>query len=1046
MIRLAARQVETAGHYVNCCVVVPRVLIPCVAKWLLGSVMLIGLLGWWAANGQEVAPGWLPDPVLSRQQVHQLVPTAEGFWWAGTETGVYRYDGYQLTPLSALRRRGPALPTDARCPALLRDPRGTLWLGTSAGLFQFTSTGTLRALPVPDSRRPMRAISSLAYDPGAQCVWVIQEGGIARAYNLAGRPVARPLSILSGSVGFVSDGHGGLWVYRQQAHQALCFDSRTGEVRGQWERPDQGALWPVRAGGRIALLGPAGAWWPGAGGRLRPAACWDGTDPVPAGCVPSVINDSTVLVANTRELLEISLTPTSLLQVRQRLPTPLANVMNGRLWADSRGVWWLSRRDLRRCWRREATSRLLQQLAVRAPHSPLTRPADPSYYSTRAMTRLPDGRLLVSTYHGLLTQPADSPYAPLRRLTAPRVQLPAYNALLVPKGGPLNRVLAAREDQMAAAFYWIDVATSRTWPVPTRGGAYFGTSLVQDIAGRVWAGARSGLYQLDATRGEFVPYAVPGTPLSTVLALATTADGALWIATETGVTYLQPDTRFARRFGPTELPPWRLPNAVCLSVCAPDWARGRAWVGTKSAGLVELDPHRGVCRTVGVGASGGLPDSPVATILAGTDHTLWLGTYDGLVRYQPATAQLAVYTPSQQPGDAEFNRYAAYADITSAKNDGPLYFGGITGLYCVQPRAAPHPLRPPQLILTNLSLVDRQSGSHEWPLPAAAADTLAITISPAQPLGELSFALTDMFDPARARYAYRVAGELGNRWISLGNTPHLTLPGLPPGSYTLEVRGETARGQRAANLLRLPLTVIAEWWRRPGVWALAALGLVGLVYGWQQQRLRVRLREAALRTQIAADLHDDVGSLLTQISMEATLLHEGVYPANQQAARLEQVAVVSRRAARQMSDVVWSIDARNNSILSLLDRMRDHAYEVLPAAGVELDFVVEPELRALALPSPLRQSLYFIFKEALHNVVKHAHAQLVTVRLTRVGQCVRLDVRDDGRGCVGEPPPARHGLRNMRMRAEQVGGQISYDARPPGFAVGVELPLPRARS
>ncbi|GAB3835728.1 tetratricopeptide repeat-containing sensor histidine kinase [Hymenobacter jeollabukensis] len=229
--------------------------------------------------------------------------------------------------------------------------------------------------------------------------------------------------------------------------------------------------------------------------------------------------------------------------------------------------------------------------------------------------------------------------------------------------------------------------------------------------------------------------------------------------------------------------------------------------------------------------------------------------------------------------------------------------------------------------------------------------------------------------------------------------------------------------------------------------ALLLLGFLGLVAGlsglafWQYRR-RQAAREAALRTGLAADLHDDVGSLLTQISMQSTMLREGLYPPEQQRQHLDHMAETSRQAARQMSDVVWGIDARNDSLTSVLDRMRDHAYLVLPPAGVELDFVADPDLTTAAVPLASRQALYLIYKEALHNAVKHAGARQVTVRLRLRGRQLELDVHDDGRGPT---VPARtsggQGLRNMQARAAAAAGTVSYDASGPGFRVVARLPL-----
>ena len=226
--------------------------------------------------------------------------------------------------------------------------------------------------------------------------------------------------------------------------------------------------------------------------------------------------------------------------------------------------------------------------------------------------------------------------------------------------------------------------------------------------------------------------------------------------------------------------------------------------------------------------------------------------------------------------------------------------------------------------------------------------------------------------------------------------------------------------------------------------ALTMLAMLLLLLGgyllWQR-RQRERQRLDALRTRIAADLHDEVGSMLTQISMQSNLLREGQHAPAQQQAYLDQMAEASRRAARQMSDAVWSIDARYDSVASLLDRLRAHAHEALPAAGVALDFWAAPALTTMTMPLPTRQALYFIYKEALHNVVKHAQAQQVRVRLRLLDRQLELAVQDDGQGLRSPGRESGEGLRNMRMRALGVGGEIALDGAAPGTGLVARLPL-----
>lgn len=225
-----------------------------------------------------------------------------------------------------------------------------------------------------------------------------------------------------------------------------------------------------------------------------------------------------------------------------------------------------------------------------------------------------------------------------------------------------------------------------------------------------------------------------------------------------------------------------------------------------------------------------------------------------------------------------------------------------------------------------------------------------------------------------------------------------------------------------------------------------ALGVIvlasGLLWGYRRrQQQRLATRDDALRTRLAADLHDDVGSLLTQISLQSDLLRETPAPAAQTVARLERLSDTSRRAARQMADVVWSLHAASADLPEVLAHMRDHAHEVLASIPLAVDFSVSPEVNACHPSRVVCQNLYLIYKEALHNVVKHAHgATQVTIRITLEANQLRLSVRDNAVGPAATARPGGRGLVNMRQRAEAVGGTLHYTTEASGFAVVADLP------
>ena len=300
----------------------------------------------------------------------------------------------------------------------------------------------------------------------------------------------------------------------------------------------------------------------------------------------------------------------------------------------------------------------------------------------------------------------------------------------------------------------------------------------------------------------------------------------------------------------------------------------------------------------------------------------------------------------------------------------------------------------------------------------------------------------EAFDSLQAHMAFREARDQKAR-----------LADLTQAQARFNNREQQARIQALEQERRLTaqakeLTLLRTRQQLAGLGSGAVLLLLAAVTFFGRYRRRQAaaraLAETTLRRRIAAELHDDVGSLLTQVSMESELLRLGLTPAADQPEQLRRMASSSRDAVRQMADVVWGLGQLDHAATlgPLLDRMRDHADLMLPPAGLELVFETDAALPALPVPAAVQQTLYLIYKESLHNAVKYAQGTTtVTASLRHEGRWLALRVADNGRA-LAAAPAARpgHGLANIAARAEAVGGSVTYVANE-GFAVLARVPL-----
>jgi signal transduction histidine kinase len=256
-------------------------------------------------------------------------------------------------------------------------------------------------------------------------------------------------------------------------------------------------------------------------------------------------------------------------------------------------------------------------------------------------------------------------------------------------------------------------------------------------------------------------------------------------------------------------------------------------------------------------------------------------------------------------------------------------------------------------------------------------------------------------------------------------------------------------------VLRVPLRVEGFWWERPSMWLfgtvlIAALTAAG-VFLWQRQRTIRLLREQRLRAGIAADLHDEVGGLLTRMALRAEMLQALTASPGSSSPHLDALISESREAAIMMRDIIWSVDAGADTIGALADRMRDYLDQTARATQREITFddgatPTKPSATAeVPLRQAVRQHAYLIFKEAVTNALKYSDGGQKLHVVLRDGPA-GLELRITNDGPVVPAPTARSGkgLRSMHHRANQLAAYLSVGPQPSG-GWQVALHIPEAR-
>jgi signal transduction histidine kinase/ligand-binding sensor domain-containing protein len=559
---------------------------------------------------------------------------------------------------------------------------------------------------------------------------------------------------------------------------------------------------------------------------------------------------------------------------------------------------------------------------------------------------------------------------------------------------------------------------------PAVPGAY---SVLVDAAGVVWAGTEQlGLVRYDPETGVFSPYRGPtgdwdfGSRF--VWPLAEDAAGTLWVgAYNGGLTRIDRDRQTHRHYG---VGPGLIHEGRILTVFAD--SRGLVWIGTEGGGMIRFDP---VSEEFSVYTTeNGLPHDHVEGFAEDEAGRLWISTNDGLARFDPAAERFRVLRQNAGLAGDRFYANGALRDPT-----GTLLFGGPDGLTFVDPSRIPELPPAPPPTLTDFRIL----GEHT---PLARALALeGPDLGPDERFFTFRYATLDYHDPGQLRYRHQLVG-LDPGWVETGPDGSASYTSVAPGTYTFRVAARYADGEWGEEVLEVPVRVRPPfhqtWWFRSLVVLAVLTGVAGaLAFRFRELHKRQTLqmaelrRRQALRLGIAGELHDMIGADLSAIALRADMVRRRGSLEEKGVEDLALVARLARKTASAVRETVWVVNTRYDSLHELVKRMHQRAGEILDGQ-VPYRFEVPADVPDTPVAWELRRDIYLAFSEALHNVVKHAHANAVEIMVDYADEELTVVVRDDGEGFDPDAAADGNGLGLMRSHLSRHGGRLTVESAP----------------
>ena len=312
----------------------------------------------------------------------------------------------------------------------------------------------------------------------------------------------------------------------------------------------------------------------------------------------------------------------------------------------------------------------------------------------------------------------------------------------------------------------------------------------------------------------------------------------------------------------------------------------------------------------------------------------------------------------------------------------------------------------------------------------------------------------------------------GDRFALLENGSRLAVTGvcrIEPGEWE---QGENWRAKSFSILMRsaddVALLESPPWWTlKKLLWIAGGLGFVTLAaFGWvmvlrrqvaertRQLEKQIQERQRAERgreieqerARVAHDLHDDLGAGLTEVNMLSSLAKSSTTTAEEKNRYLDDLTETARRMVTSLDEIVWAVNPRNDTIASLASYFGSYAQRLLELAAVSCGLDVAEDLPEHPLDPKFRQEIFLAFKEALTNIVRHAQATQVWLRISVRDDQLIVELADDGQGFnLSERKTGDDGLANIQERLQSLGGDctITSDLQK-GTTVRFQAPLPKS--
>ncbi len=557
---------------------------------------------------------------------------------------------------------------------------------------------------------------------------------------------------------------------------------------------------------------------------------------------------------------------------------------------------------------------------------------------------------------------------------------------------------------------------------------------------RLWIGTLGrGVVLLDRTTNKIDELRSPESEYglsNAVLSIVRDSQGRMWVGSYGGLRVYTIAGKMMKEYYHDMNDPKSLAGNYVFSIF--EDSRGQIWIGTNS-GLSLLLPD-GSFRNYR--EPEGLSSQVICGIEEDSEKNLWISTQKGLSRYDVKAEKFNRYNMGDGLPTNMFNFRSAVKN-----SEGKIYFGTIRGAVGFQPKDFKDRMYQPKMIISDIKVFNEKV---PW-------ENDQIYLAYDQNFFTIEFSAVDNVAPGKNQFMHRLE-PIEKAWRNSEDVHEASYTNIAPGDYEFHLRGTNSDGVWSSKEMVFKIFIAPPFWKTSWFLGIVVAFILAAIwifhkmiskkqirYALEMERIRSAERER-MREEISKDFHDELGHKLTKISLFSELSRRAK-DVRQSSEFLNKVSEAAQSLSANTRDFIWALDPEKDTLYDLVIRLHDFARDVFDKTG--MTFFVEgmdQKLEAVFLTMTWRRHLTLIFKEAMHNALKHSEAKEIRLRVSLSENQLELSLSDSGKGLSPAIGSDHHGLKNMDERAKIIGGQLDIVSEPyTGTSVRFSGILPAVR-